>query len=68
MSYDVETVAEELLGTKQPLGDVVGNHLVDDWSFRDELRSHAIRCLGCRTWYDPEEVDGEDTCEDCADA
>jgi hypothetical protein len=66
--YDVESVAEELLGTKQPLGDVVGTHLVDDWSFGEELRSHAIRCHTCKTWYDPEEVDAEDICEGCSDA
>jgi hypothetical protein len=65
MNYDVESVAEELLGTKQPLSDVVGNHLVEDWGFAQELRNHAICCVQCRTWYDPEELDADDVCEEC---
>ena len=65
MNYDVESVAEELLGTKQPLGHVVGDHLTEDWGFLAALRDHAIRCKGCNVWYDPEEVDGDDTCEEC---
>lgn len=65
MKYDVEAVAEELLGTDQNLDDVVGDHLTEDWSFKAELRDHAVQCVACRHWFAPEEVDGDDTCDSC---
>lgn len=68
MSYDIERVAESLLGTDRNLDDVVGSHLTDDWQFCDELRAHAIRCPGCAYWFDPEEVSEDDECEGCCDA
>jgi hypothetical protein len=65
MKYNVEAVAEELLGTDQSLDDVVGNHLTEDWSFKEELRDHAVRCASCHYWFVPEEVDSDDTCDAC---
>lgn len=67
MNYDVESVAEELLGTNQGLADAVGSHLMQDWSFQEELRNYAIRCHHCKFWYDPQEVDGDDICEECCE-
>lgn len=71
MSYNVEAVAGQLLGTDQDLSDVVGSHLTSNWSFRDELREHAMRCISCRHWFPPEQMDSGDEetaeCEGCSE-
>lgn len=65
MNYDIESVAEDLLGTCQDLSAVVGDHLVEDWEFQRQLREYAIRCPQCGFWFDPENVDEDDHCDGC---
>lgn len=63
--YNVESIADQILGTDARLDDVVGSHLLENDEFIWALRDHAIRCQCCLTWKPPHEVDENDECEDC---
>lgn len=64
----VEEIANELIGTRQSLVDVAEPHELEDFSFEEQLRDHALQCGSCRIWDSPECMDTtgrEPECEDC---
>lgn len=68
MTDRAQEVAEELIGTRQELIDVVERHELEDFSFEESLRDYALRCGTCKIWDTPECMDttGEEPeCEDC---
>lgn len=68
MTERAQEVAEELIGTRQELADVVERHELEDLSFEESLRDYALKCGTCGLWDEPECMDTtgqEPECEDC---
>lgn len=68
MNNRAQEIADELLGTDQPLDDVAERHEFEDYTLLHEIGEYAQRCTVCCFWFDPEELDttdGDCICEEC---
>lgn len=67
MSERAQEVAEELIGTKKDLADVLERHEFENMELMAELEQYALACAGCDIWAAPEDMDTTGEEPECAD-